>query len=164
MRSPDAELEKIVGSKAKKKPGALELHVKTSKKIDLDQLQPRFLERGVFVVAIETNSTTDRPTRLLALPTTDPFDALGYMGTNGANYRVDTEAIVEALKSMGRLRLTAVSFDSVEGRLLAAVKAPKKLAQKLFALCPDIADHDEKALDQVVTELRKNRTFKLWWD
>jgi hypothetical protein len=111
------------------------------------------------------DSTFDN--RIAVVPTTDKYQVLFAMQTNGQNYDLmpdDVVAWLRALEKHQPFLLTCAGFDFVGGRFTTQIAKPAALAKRMYEFCPDIVDQgcgDTKAL---AAELRKSQTFFFWWD
>jgi len=160
-----AELEKLCGSAAtaEKDLAGLFLLTNNAKKLETEQLQKQYLEKGCFVF---NPDSLDR-TKLAVLPTTDKYQVIAAMQTNGANYGIGTGGVIEWLKALEKeqpFTLTAIGFDVISGQFEKAVKSPAKLAKRLYEFCPDIVDQGCGDVEALAAELKKTRRLYLWWD
>jgi hypothetical protein len=163
---PDvARLEKLCGSNASPLDGldgAVTLHVNSSKKLKLEKVQSDFLKRGRFVFA-----TNNDATRLAMLQTTDKYDAVAAMGTNGANYELSTQDIVAWLRALEKTDpfvLTGIGFDFLKGKFDARVSDPDGLSRKMYEFCPDIVDQGLETVRALRDQLGRSRELYFWWD
>lgn len=118
-----------------------------------------FLKRGLYLFASNHH--------LGVYPTTDKYEVLLAMGTNGANYDVSTEKVISELKGIEEEQpfvLLGVGPDFVSGEFTAPVKNSRALAKRLYELCPDIVDQGAGTLARAAAELKRTRQLFLWWD
>lgn len=98
--------------------------------------------------------------RLVVAPTIDQFDVLHFEQTDGANYLLDTEDIIEKLSELNTqygVNITGASPGSVEFFLkqIPQGKDADQLGEWLVELCPDLRTPP--------TEFGDGR-IALWWD
>jgi len=143
--------------------GGFTLHVQSGQKIDLENLQKKFLEKGAFVFSPDIEFAN----RIAILPTNDKYDALLAMQTNGQNFDLMPQDVVAWLQKLEKeqpLVITGAGFDFVRGKFLSKIAKPAALAKRMYDFCPDIVDQgvgDSKAL---ADQLRKSPEFFFWWD
>jgi ankyrin repeat protein len=147
--------------------GGFSLHVRSNTRIDTEQVQQDFLERGVYVYEPTHRAGGNAPERLAVLPTRDKYKVIAYMGTNGANCGVGTEEVIRWLRQLEARQpfvLTGIGGDFLAGRFLAPVKKPKELAEQMYEFCPDIVDQGCGSVSELANHLRTKRTLYFWWD
>ncbi|MGH9748892.1 MAG: DUF4253 domain-containing protein [Candidatus Polarisedimenticolia bacterium] len=101
------------------------------------------------------------------LRTTDPFDPLRAVGTNGANYDIGTDAVIERLKKWDAefgLDLHGAGFDWVDGTFRRPPADMPGFAREVFEFCPDVVEQGTGTVEALADEMRKSNTLYLWWD
>jgi hypothetical protein len=160
------DLEILCGTKAQpmaEVKGGFTVHIQSGQQADLEKTHTEFLERGIYVFS--PDSTFDN--RFAVLPTTDKYQVLLAMQTNGQNYDLVPEDVVAWLRALEKDQpfvLTSAGFDFAGGRFITRLSKPAALAKRIYEFCPDIVEQgcgDTKAL---AAELTKSRSFFLWWD
>jgi hypothetical protein len=104
----------------------------------------------------------------LLFPTKDKYAVLKACQTNGANYGLSTDDVIDWLRDMEKTNpfdLSGCGFDFVSGVFLKPVRKPNELAERMVEFCPDVID-DEYIEDAagVAEALRENQDFYFWWD
>lgn len=160
-------LEETCGSQAVLLDNHAEVHVDATLQTSLKvaDLQDDFSALGYFLV--ECSGSFSLPQKLALLPSPRWQDALALFQTNGINYDVASQNIIdwfEEWESVNPVRILALRHDVVSGKLLNKVKKPKTYAKSMFELCPDTVEQGLGTLDALVEELKKNGCFYLWWD
>ncbi len=97
---------------------------------------------------------------IVVAPTTNQFDILRIEGTDGANYDLDTEDVIEKLTELDEkygIDVTGATSDSVQFRLqrIPTDHEMQALGEWLLQFCPD--------LETAPRELTDGEVF-LWWD
>ena len=97
---------------------------------------------------------------VIVSPSNDQFDILRVELTNGANYGLQTEDIIDALKSIDNqfgVDILNAGFDFVKIRLSKPPSNEEalELIDRLLELCPDLEGEDEVSIEGIV---------QLWWD
>ena len=166
-RDAVAEMEKRCGTKAirfEHLPGAFHLHVHSQSGFDFDKARADMLARGCTVVWVGS----DRKQQVGLFPTTDVFEVLRAMDTNGDNYGLgpdDVAAWLRELHAEQPFEITALAFDTVEGHFLGPIKDPKRLARRMYKFCPDIVDQGIGSVAAVAESLKEDRPrLYFWWD
>jgi ankyrin repeat protein len=162
------DLESICGAPAqdeRRDLGGYTFHVATHKRdgIAIEALQARFLLRGAFVFY----SGRGDDDALLVLPTTNRYDALAVMGTNGCNEDVATEDVIRWLMDRATTDpfvITRVRHDLVEGRFLRPIADPEEMAQSMYELCSDIVDQGSDTVEALAENLARRPRLYFWWD
>lgn len=102
------------------------------------------------------------------LPTTDKYEVLTVVQTNGANYDLSPWDVIDRLKKIGSAQPFAISeagFDYCAGNFLSSIKDPKQLADELYKFCPDIVDQGVGDVETLEKELSQpTPKLYLWWD
>ena len=102
------------------------------------------------------------------LPTADKYVVIAYLQTDGLNYSINTERIIDWLKRLERDQpfvVTEVGLDFLGGEFFQRIRRPRRLAERMFAFCPDIVDQGIGTVANLEKELAKpNPQLYLWWD
>jgi hypothetical protein len=125
-----------------------------------------FRARGFLLFIAESNFGI-APDRLALFPRADPYEVLGLMGTNGANYDIDTDSIVTWLRALERdhpFVLEGIGFDWLGGRFTADLEDADGVARRLYAICPDVVTQGVGSVRALARTLRRERTLYCWWD
>lgn len=144
-------------------PGVFHLHVHSSKKLDLEEVQRKFLAQGCYVCS----SDGLHQDNLYIFPTTDKYQVIAAMGTNGANYELGNADVIRWLKKLEAEQpfiLTAIGSDVLSGKFTTPIQNPQSLARRMYKFCPDIVDQGCETLDVLATELAQYGRLYFWWD
>jgi hypothetical protein len=100
------------------------------------------------------------PKTIVVAPTTDQFEILRYERTDGANYDIWTEDIIEKLKTLDEefgIEITGATIAGVEFLLkrIPTGEEARKLGVRLLEFCPDLYEAPTSFADGKVS---------LWWD
>ncbi|HWQ91666.1 MAG TPA: DUF4253 domain-containing protein [Clostridia bacterium] len=170
-----AEVERLLG--AKRQPlEAVEGPVTGGFSFDvprarIEALLPKahtnYLAKGVYLFRYDQSfDIGGQPDKVGLLPTTNKFDVIAAMETDGANSGLYTAGIIQWLKQLEPDQpfvLTGVGFDYLEGYFTTPVKDPKALAKRMYKFCPDIVDQGVGTVDALAKELQKGKLY-FWWD
>ena len=86
-------------------------------------------------------------------PTTDPFDEIRKAGTNGANYDLDTDAIIERLtkwQSLCSFTAANAKGDAVDITFTTLPKDMDAFVRDLYEFCPDLVDQGTGYVHEMV--------------
>lgn len=122
---------------------------------------------GAYTVYRSAQNFGHRPDELTVLATPDPYDALLFEGTNGANHGHLVEDIIAHLRAMAvenPFELTDVSFDTVAGDFMKLPRDVEQLARTMYAFCPDIVDQGTKTVAALAESIEILYSFYYWWD
>ena len=132
----------------------------------LADLHDKFKSKGYLLYISENNSGYGAD-EITVLKTDDMFDALRFEGTNGINYDIYTDDIIEKLKLWNDqfgLDIFAASFDLVQARYIKMPPDMKAHAEETYAFCPDIVDQGTGSVEALQEETQKTQQLYLWWD
>lgn len=163
------ELEWLCGTK--RQPlggvaGAFSFHVPVGRELDVAPLQERLLKDGAYVVAFGFSSAAIPPQRLLCFPTTDKYDAVAAMRTEGPNYELATGGILHWLRETEKRQpfiLTGIGSDCLAGEFITGIRDAETVARRMIEFCPGIEDGFDDEAD-FADDLGKSRRFSFWWD
>jgi hypothetical protein len=169
--SPDAEISFKDSTNWKnfqaKKINGLSFGVSEEKSFSiLAALHDKFKSKGYLLYISESHSGYGAD-EITVLKTTDMFDALRFEGTNGINYDIFTEDVIEKLAMWNDqfgLDIFAASFDLVQARYIKMPADLKAHAEETYAFCPDVVDQGTGSVDALQEEIRKAQQLYLWWD
>ena len=161
-----SELETLCGTRPQpleQVEGGFTFHIQTGKTIGLEKVHADFLKKGCYVFSPDTTFEN----RIGALPTTDKYDVLLAMQTNGQNFDLMPQDIVKWLRKLEKDQpfiITSAGFDFLGGKFTTKVARPAALAKRMYELCPDIVDQGAGDVKALAAELRKSQAFFFWWD
>lgn len=99
---------------------------------------------------------------IVVTKSSDQFDIIRIAETDGANFGISTEDIIERLQQYHRevgIDITRATCDSVGFRLLSIPKDLDAFAADLHELCPE-----DSSVADFKRWIRRDRTVFLWWD
>jgi ankyrin repeat protein len=141
----------------------------------LARLQDELLAEGFVLVCTNAIPEEER-LPLVLLPTAEKYVALIACGTNGANYGLDTEAVIAWLRGMEQenpFRLGGCGHDFLHGRFAGPIEDATALAARMIEFCPDIADQAHASIRlqpragqaaAIAQEMTATGSFFFWWD
>lgn len=99
--------------------------------------------------------------------TSDPYTIMKYAGTNGANYDIDTEDIIEKYQQWQKqfgIKIIGIGPDFCECEIINKDIDYKKLSAEVYEFCPDVVDQGTETVELLESEMKKTGTIFLWWD
>jgi hypothetical protein len=147
---------------------------KTSNGLDyISRTHDRLLADGAYLFLVQ--SGIDRPDLLGLLPTTDKYDVLRMLKTNGNRAHTHDE-VIAWLKDIDRTDpwlLVGASYDAVDLFFVEPVHDPSALAKNVLSFCPDFydqgigldpANHGADPIVVIEQHFRTERLVHFWWD
>jgi hypothetical protein len=98
---------------------------------------------------------------------TDQYDILRIMHTNGNEYDISNQDVIDWLKEWEKrapFDIVGADSDWVEIEFIALPADLKAFAQEVYDICPDAVDQGPGSVDGLVKEIRKTKHLFLWWD
>ncbi len=109
----------------------------------------------------------DKNDQLGVLQTRDQFAILQHVQTNGYNYDISPDSIISIVKGFHArydLQLIGASFDWCEFEIHGEVADWTKMAEEVYAVCPDVVDQGTGSIEAMVDELKRTKRLYFWWD
>jgi hypothetical protein len=132
----------------------------------LEDLQQEARKAGYHLVLAEPWAPGE-DAALLLFPTDNKLAVVAAVGTEGANYGVQTSNVIawlETLDGENPFHLVLCDHESVGGAFLGPVKGAKKLAERMVEFCPSCLDEGPDDAEELALELKKRKSFLLRWD
>lgn len=101
------------------------------------------------------------------LQSQNKFEPLLFEATNGVNYDIDTQMIIDKLKEWNSkygIELDGVGGDFVSGEFKNKPTDIPKFAKEMYDFCPDIVDQGVGSIKGLEKTLKDSNEFFLWWD
>ncbi len=116
-----------------------------------------------FIVEINAGLKTDK---IGILKGSDQYEILRIMHTDGDEYDISNEDVIERLKEwekMSPFDIIGADYDWVEIEFKRLPKDLKAFAEEVYDFSPDAVDEGPGTVEGLVREIRKtNRLFLLW--
>ncbi|MDY0929609.1 DUF4253 domain-containing protein [Chryseobacterium scophthalmum] len=104
---------------------------------------------------------------LSILSCSNEFEPLIYMQTNGINYGVTNQKLINELRILDqelRLKILGAGNDWCEFEITQEPDNMSNVIKQFFELCPDIADKYNYSVNDFENYLRENKRLYLWFD
>lgn len=133
----------------------------------IEELQEKFKKQGYYLFNLEQNFGLGEKDVMAILKTTDQYDVLRSVKTDGANYDISNDSLISIIKIFDKkysLSLISASGDLCEFKIGKEPDSWLELAKEAYAVCPDIVDQGTGSVEALADELKKHRSLYLWWD
>lgn len=100
-------------------------------------------------------------------PARDQFDIVRLARTDAVNYDMGTEALYKKLRAIhdvAPIDILHAETDTITFRFIELPADVPKMAQTLYAFCPDIVDQGAGTVAALADSIRETRRVTLWWD
>lgn len=142
---------------------------KNSKSYDLIfELKDSFKEKGYSIFMVENNFNIDnQPDRIAVLKTTNKFDILKQIKTDGINYDITNDSLIKIIKKFDAkysLELMGASGDWCEFIVTKKPENWNTFAQEVYEVCPDVVDQGSGSVEALAEEMKTANRLFFWWD
>jgi hypothetical protein len=132
----------------------------------LDSLRKKLipLKYMAFVVEMNASIKTDR---IGILKGTDQYEILRIMHTDGDDYDISNEDVIERLKEWEKsspFDILGADNDWVEIEFKTLPKDLKAFVEEVYDFCPDAVDQGPGSVDDLIKEIQQTKRLFLWWD
>lgn len=134
----------------------------------INELQAGFKAKGYYLFTVEQNFGIGGNKDVMAiLKTTDQYEVIKQIKTDGINYDIDTDSLINIVKgfdSKYSLSLTGTSGDWCEFKINKEPADWLAFAKEAYAVCPDIVDQGTGTVEALADELKRTKKLYFWWD
>jgi hypothetical protein len=121
------------------------------------------LKYMAFVIEMNTAIKTNK---IGVLKGTDQYDILRIMHTNGDDYDISNEDVIEQLKEWEKtypFDIIGAENDWVEIEFKTLPKDLKSFTEEVYDFCPDAVDQGGSPAE-LANEIQQTKRLFLWWD
>lgn len=132
----------------------------------INELRTAFYQKGHFIYLSKANYGYS-PDEITILKTDDKFDLLRFEGTNGINYDIYVEDVIQKLEKWDNLyglEFTGVGFDFFQAYYQKLPDDLDQHSKELYSFCPDIVDQGVGSVSELTKEIERSKELYLWWD
>lgn len=104
---------------------------------------------------------------LVVLMSDDKFDILRAAKSDGINYDITNEKVIEKLQSWDRkytIDIWQAETDTIQITVKELPKDLKLFAKEVYEFCPDIVDQGSGEISDISDYLQAEKAIYLWWD
>lgn len=126
------------------------------------RLQPR--KYLAFLIAVNEGIRTEE---IAILKGTDPYEILRIMQTNGEDYDITNEDIIERLKEWEKqhpFEIIGAENGWVEIEFRTVPQDLNAFAEEVYDFCPDTVEQDAGSIEELAREIAGTKRLTLWWD
>lgn len=132
----------------------------------LDSLRSKLgpLRYMAFVIEMNAGIKTDK---IGVLKGTDQYEILRVMHTDGDDYDISNQDVIDRLKEWEKIAsfdVIGAENDWIELEFKALPHDLKTFAEDVYEFCPDAVDQGPGNTDELAKEMQKTRRLFLWWD
>ncbi len=132
----------------------------------LDSLRRKLspLKYMAFVVEMNAGIKTDR---IGILKGTDQYEILRVMHTDGDDYDISNEDVIDRLKDWEKsspFDIIGADNDWVEIEFKTLPKDLKAFVEEVYDFCPDAVDQGPGSIGGLIAEIQRTKRLFLWWD
>lgn len=117
-----------------------------------------------FVVEMNAGLKTDR---IGVLKGTDQYDILRIMHTNGDDFDITNQDVIERLNEWEKnspFEIIGADNDWVEIEFVTLPKDLKSFVQEVNDFCPDAVEQGPGSMEGLAKEITRTKRLFLWWD
>lgn len=121
-------------------------------------------EYNIFYSKVSYDKT---PELICILKSADKYDVLRALKSNGINYDIDTDSLIEKLKEWEKeygIEIEGADGDWVDIKFNKLPEDIKKFAKEIYEFCPDSVDQGVGSLEELENYLKVYKGVFLWWD
>lgn len=134
----------------------------------LEELHDPLKAKGYYLFVLERNyGIAGQKDMMAILKTTDQFEVLKHIETNGINYDIDNDSVVSIMRDLDKkyqFDLIGANGEWCEFTIKSEDVDWKKLAEDAYRVCPDLIDQGEGSLEDLVTSMQQTKRLYFWWD
>jgi len=151
----------------KNKYKILKFEVKYENRLDiLKQLKSKYknTEYQFFYTRLSVNKS---PELVCVLKSADKYDILRAFVTNGTNYDIDTEQIINKLTEWDKkygIDIIGADGDWVEAKFDKLPQDTRKFAEEVYKFCPDAVEQNTGSIEALEYYIKTDKSVFLWWD
>lgn len=131
-------------------------------------LKDKFTSKGYSIFLLENNFGIKGELDMIGiLKTTDKFEVLSIVHTDGINYDIDNDSLISIIRHLDNkysLDLIGASGDWCEFVIKQEPDSWQALAQEAYKICPDIVEQGTGTVKALEDELKRTGTLYFWWD
>ena len=139
---------------------------------DFDSLIQKYYfnykDLGYLIFRSEMNfNIEDKKDQLTVIKSTDDLDIIKLMQTDGINYDIDNQNVIEKLtawKTNHPFYIVGAGLDWMEARFYKPLGNIDDFANDIYEFCPDIVDQGTSSVEALIKEMKRLNTLYLWWD
>jgi hypothetical protein len=160
MEGIDADYESVLANGI-----TFEVHQDKARRV-IAELRNKTEASGVLIFLQEVHFGYE-PDRIGILRSTDKYDILRVRRTNGINYDLSDEDVINKIHewdALYQLDFVGADFDWFEATFGTPPEDFTAFAREVYAVCPDIVDQGAGSVEELAKEIERTNSVYLWWD
>lgn len=127
------------------------------------------LECQVFLAKREYASTAEEGEAGIIgfIRSTDQFDIVKAMRTDGINYDIENEQVIRKLMEWDErygLQIMGADYDWVEAVFTNQPEDMQAFANEVYDFCPDVVEQGAGSIEELARQMEGTNSLFLWWD
>ena len=121
----------------------------------------------IYLTHISFDSTKSVCYDLAIIKAEDQFEAVKIVGTNGLNYDISNEKVIEKLKiwhKEAKLIITVIDYNRVEAYMKRKPKNLENFTSEIIEFCPAIIGTGYSNQSEMISAYKEKEYFWIWWD
>jgi hypothetical protein len=131
-------------------------------------LKPNLKQKGYYIFLLETDyNFKHHVDRIGVLRTTDKYDVLKQVATDGINYGITNDSLLTIIKNFDSkysLELIGASGDWCEFIIHKEPNDWNKFAEEVYTICPDVVEQGAGSISKLAETIKTTKRLYLWWD
>jgi hypothetical protein len=132
----------------------------------LSSLRRRLLPLQYTPFVVEMNAGL-KIEKIGILKGTDQYEIVRIMHTNGDDYDISNQDVLERLKEWeihSPFNIIGADNDWVELEFRSLPRDLKAFAEEVYDFCPDAVDQGPGSVEGLIKDIKKTKRLLLWWD
>ncbi len=132
----------------------------------LNALQAKLVPQGYMAFVVEMNAGI-KTDKIGILKGTDQYEILRIMHTDGDDYEISNDDVIERLKEWDKsspFDIVGADNDWVEIEFKSLPKDLKGFVEEVYDFCPDAVDEGPGSVSGLIKEIQQTKRLFLFWD
>ena len=134
----------------------------------VSMLSKGFNSKGYSIFVVERRyNINNRPDNIAVLKTTDKYEVLRQIQTDGINYNITNDSLLKIIKRFDNdyaINLVGASGDWCEFELTKEPTNWLSFAKEVYKVCPDVVDQGAGTVQALADEMKRTKRLYFWWD
>lgn len=131
-------------------------------------LKEKLKSKGYSIFVLENHfGLSNDLDKIGVLKTTDKFEILKQIGTDGINFDITNDSLISIIKEFDKkysIDLIGASGDWCDFAIQREPDDWMQLAREVYKVCPDVVEQGTGTIQVLADEMRKTKHLYFWWD
>lgn len=121
----------------------------------------------LFLTHLDFDETFNSLYDIVIIEGNDPFKIIEQIGTNGVNYDVYNQDVIQQLKAWNQevaFKFIVIDVARIHAYMGKQPQDIKQFTSEVYEFCPDVIDQGYGSMEEMITDYQENKYFWLWWD